>query len=274
MLFSSPEWNTPPIHLPSPRSSSASSTLWPPALPLPPPPKRTGSSRMTIYRWMKTRQEFSAALHRARAEFVLARRDDLHHLSNRALEPLLAVLDNPRSTPAVLLRTAMFVLQRPQLPKTGWSMPEPTPDPDGKKLIDSAVIEQDYDSLPGLYNIEKEAPAETPPETDTRGESTDSEPVPPAEPTVPPPSDEAGCYEMLHDLPNCDDVTPAPSPAHRQTGLRSCPVPPDVLEARNNHAKYVEALDMIKSVDEALRPDVEEDLPANPNTNETEEILV
>src|ERR1022692_1516248 len=104
-----------------------------------------GVHRVTIYRWMKTCQPFSAALHRARAEFVLARRDDLYHLSTRALETLLAVLDNPTSSPAVLLRTAMFILQRPQLPKTGWSMPEPAPDPDGKKLLDSAIIEQDYD---------------------------------------------------------------------------------------------------------------------------------
>jgi hypothetical protein len=113
---------------------------------------------------MKTRQEFSAALRSARAEFVLARRDDLHHLSNRALETLLAILDNPRSSPAVLLRTAMFVLQRPQLPKTGWSMPEPAPEPEDEKLLDSAVIEQDYDCLPALYHIERDDPADTPAE--------------------------------------------------------------------------------------------------------------
>jgi hypothetical protein len=175
-----------------------------------------GIQRITIYRWMKARPQFSAALHRARAEFVLARRDDLHHLSNRALETLLAVLDNPRSSPAVLLRTAMFILQRPQLPKTGWSMPEPAPDPDGNKLIDSAIIEQDYDSLPGLYNIEKDDPAET----EAPRESMASEPPPPAEPPVPPPSDGNGCYEMLHDSENCDDVAPGPSAASRQTGLR------------------------------------------------------
>jgi len=92
-----------------------------------------GVHRVTVYRWMKSSRPFAAALHRARAEFVLARRDDLHHLSNRALETLLAILDNPKASPAVLLRTSMFILQRPQLPKTGWSMPEPAPDPDGKK---------------------------------------------------------------------------------------------------------------------------------------------
>ena len=59
----------------------------------------------------------------------------------------------------------MFILLRPQMPKTGWSMPEPAPDPDGKKLLDSAIIEQDSDSLPGLCNIERDDPVEmeTPP---------------------------------------------------------------------------------------------------------------
>ena len=77
-----------------------------------------GVHRVTIYRWMKTCKHFSTALQRARAEFVLARRDDLHQLSNRALETLLTILDNPKSSPAVLLRTAVFILQRPQMPKT------------------------------------------------------------------------------------------------------------------------------------------------------------
>jgi hypothetical protein len=152
-----------------------------------------GVHRVTIYRWMKSSKPFSAALHRARAEFVLARRDDLHHLSNRALETLLAILDNPRSSPAVLLRTAIFILQRPQLPKTGWSMPEPAPDPDGEKLLDSAIIEQDYDSLPGLCNIEKDIqtdhPVPTPAETEVPAESAASDPTPPPESPVPPPAD-------------------------------------------------------------------------------------
>jgi len=147
-----------------------------------------GVHRVTIYRWMKTSKPFAAALHRARAEFVLARRDDLHLLSNRAVETLLAILDNPKASPAVQLRAAMFILQRPQLPKTGWSMPEPAPDPDGKKLLDSAIIEQDYDSLPGLCNIEREDPAEeeSPAESATSGLPPPPESPPPPPPGVPP----------------------------------------------------------------------------------------
>jgi len=219
-----------------------------------------GVHRVTIYRWMKTSQPFAAALHRARAEFVLARRDDLHHLSNRALETLLAILDNPKASPAVLLRTAMFILQRPQLPKTGWSMPEPAPNPDGKKLLDSAIIEQDYDSLPGLCNIERDAPEET----ETPAESATSEP-PPAPDGGPP------CNPMQHHFENCDDVATAPVP---RQGLHSCPVPPDVLKARHDRQEYLEILDMIKSVEQTPIPKIEmEDLPADAEANE-EEILV
>jgi transposase-like protein len=219
-----------------------------------------GVHRVTIYRWMKTSKPFAAALHRARAEFVLARRDDLHHLSNRALETLLAVLDNPKASPAVQLRAAMFILQRPQLPKTGWSMPEPAPDPDGKKLLDSAIIEQDYDSLPGLCNIEREDPVEE--ESSTESSTYESEPPAP---------DATVCNQMQHDFENCDDVAPAPAPPQ---GLRSCPVPPDVLKARNDHRKYLELLDMIKSIEQTPVPKIEkEDSPAATEANE-EEILV
>ena len=60
---------------------------------------------------------------------------------------LHAILDDP---PAVLFKTAAFILTRPQMPKTGWTMPEPSPKPGDNKLTGSATLEQDYDSLPGL----------------------------------------------------------------------------------------------------------------------------
>jgi hypothetical protein len=199
-------------------------------------------NRVTIYRWMKTLPQFSAALHKARAEFVLARRDDLHHLSNRALETLLAVLDNPRSSPAVLVRASVFILQRPQLPKTGWTMPEPAPYPDGEKLVDSAIIERDYDGLPGLCNIERD-PEPEPSETETAAESNASEPPPPAD-------DGAECNAMQHD----SAIFEAPAaPAAPRPGLRSCPVPPAVLKARNDRAEYLGILDMIASVDASIK---------------------
>src|ERR1035438_8715070 len=66
---------------------------------------------------------------------------------------------------------------------------------------------------------------------------------------------------MQHDSQNCDDVAP---PAARQSGLRSCPVPPDVLKARNDHQKYLELLDMINSIEQTPIPRIEkEDPPAD-----------
>ncbi len=215
-----------------------------------------GVHRVTVYRWMKTLKPFAEALHRARAEFVLARRDDLHHLSNRALETLLAILDNPESSPAVLLRASMFILQRPQLPKTGWSMPEPAPDPDGEKLLDSAIIEKDYDSLPGVHGIDRYPDPYPDESAPTQSESATSEPPPDPAATA--------CNTMQHDSGNSGDVAPAPA---RQSGLHSCPVPADVLKARNEHQTYLDLLDMVKGITtEPIPRRIKKDLPAEQAT--------
>jgi hypothetical protein len=106
----------------------------------------------------------------------------------------------------------MFILQRPQLPKTGWSMPEPAPDPDGEKLLDSAIIEQDYANLPGLCNIERD------PETD------DPAPSPAATPAAAEaPADVTPCSRMQHDPEISGDPAPLTAPPQ---GPLSCPAPP------------------------------------------------
>jgi hypothetical protein len=186
-----------------------------------------GLHRTTVYRWLKTRPEFGNAVHQARANFVLARRDDLYHLSNRAMETLLSILDNPKTPASVLYKTAVFILTRPQLPKTGWSMPEPTPDPDGKKLTDSSVMEQDYDGLPGIYGIERDEPTEA------------EEPAPQA-------AGATECNGMQHDSPVFEDVPPA-APV-RQTGLRSCPVPPNVLQDRDEEAMLADLHNELQAI--------------------------
>ena len=127
------------------------------------------------------------------------------------METLLAIIDNPRSSPAVLLRTAMFILQRPQLLKTGWSMPEPAPDPDGEKLLDSAII--DYANLPGLCNIETDDPTET----EAPAESAAYEP--------PQPADVTPCNAMQHDTQVCDDVAPPAELLEMIHSIEKIPVP-------------------------------------------------
>jgi hypothetical protein len=222
---------------------------------------------------MKTSKPFIAALHRARAEFVLARRDDLYHLSNRALETLLAVLDNPKASPAVQLRAAMFILQRPQLPKTGWSMPEPAPDPDGRNS--STRPSSNRTTIACRASVtSKGRPRRRPPKKNP----PPNQPLPnPTAPGIarPPPDDRSPCNQMQHDFEICDDVASAPAP---RRPLHSCPVPPAVLKARNDHRKYLELLDMIKSIEQTPIPRIEKEgspagAEADAEANE-EEILV
>ena len=174
-------------------------------------------SRLTIYHWIKTRKDFSAAVQQARAEFVLSRRDDLQYLSDRALESVTAILDNPATPSGVLLRAAMFILQRPQ-PKTGWCMPEPVPEPGREKLFDSVLIEHDYDSLPCLQDPAAGDPA-----------SADPEPPPPSE-SAAGPTDFTKSYTFtqnsgVNPLPVAkQDCNPAPCrPPSPKPANNTCP---------------------------------------------------
>src|ERR1035438_8601933 len=140
-------------------SRSASSTPWPTALPLPMPPKPTASHRVTIYRWMKTCQPCAAAPPCPRRI-----RPRPPWRPPQSQQPRLGYpARHPRQSQGVPRRPAQgrhvhfatFPTAQDRLvhARTG-------PDPDGKKLLDSAIIEQDYDSLPGLYSIEKDDPQE------------------------------------------------------------------------------------------------------------------
>ena len=238
MLPSSSQWDLTPIHKPLTPVQEYVVNALAAGITLSKAAETYGLHRVTVFRWMKTSKLFTEALRRARAEFVLARRDDLFQLSNRALETLMSILNNPRSSPAVLLRTSMFILQRPQLPKTGWSMPEPAPDPDGNKLLDSAIIEQDYDGLPGLCNIEKD-PENEAEEPAVAAESTTSEPESPA-------AEAPECNEMQHENEICDDVA-WPRRPYRDAllpGAASRPGSPP--KAR----KLPEVIDLLKTVQE------------------------
>jgi len=149
--------------------------------------------RVTIYRWMKSSTPFAAAQQRARAESVPAGRDDLHQLRNRPSDAILAVLDNPKSSPAVLPRTAMVSLQRPQLPKD--------------RLVDARACPRSRRRKAACLGYHRtglrlpDGPA-----------SAASELRPAPESPVPPASDVTGCNRMQHDFENSDDVVPPRRP--------------------------------------------------------------
>ena len=148
-------------------------------------------------------------------------------------------------------------------------MPEPAPGPDGEKLLNSAIIEQDYANLPGLCGIERDdesddpaqPPPETPPETKVPAESDTSEAVPAPKSPVPPAADVTPCNQMQHDSENRDDVA-------------SAALPRDDARSRHDLRKYLEVMDSIKSFEQTLFPKIEnEDSPTDAEVNE-EEILV
>ena len=86
-----------------------------------------GVHRSTVYRWIKSHQEFSPALRQARAESVLGLRDELHDLSSCCLKTLRAVLANPKSSPAVQLRPPCSSCNAPNCPRSGGPYPNPSP---------------------------------------------------------------------------------------------------------------------------------------------------
>jgi len=148
----------------------------------------------------------------------------------------------------------------------------PAPNPDGEKLLDSAIVERDYDSLPGLSgietNMETDLAPEAPAETEVHADSATSGPSPASEPALPFAANATPCNPMQHVSQNCDDVAPAPSPAARRHGLSVCPAPPEDLKARNDR-KYLELLELVR----LRRAEAHTEDPAA-NEEDIEEIVV
>ncbi len=74
-------------------------------------------SRPTVYRWTDD-PAFQQALAFAEQEYALTIRDRMQSLRAKALDKLEQVLDNPKSSPSVLLRAAVLLLTNKK-----WSLP-------------------------------------------------------------------------------------------------------------------------------------------------------
>lgn len=170
--------------------------------------EETGLLRVTIYRWIKTMPAFVASVRRNRAEFAISRRDDLHYLANRAIETLLAILDNPRTSQAVHLRTSMFILQQNQKAGKAWFLPEPLPELDADPGQDIALLPGDIeDSAQQCKMVQNGAESD--------GESA---------------SDES-C-----EAPYCDGILP------------SCPVPSEILNRRDFRRHIEDTMDDLRTI--------------------------
>ena len=107
--------------------------------------REAGVHRGTIYQWIRTEAEFKAAAGEAKREYVAKLNDDLRELSAHALDTLRSLLDDPSTPPLVRLKAAIAVLERPQFPEQGWSLPERVESLQQQKLMDGLAEMKAYD---------------------------------------------------------------------------------------------------------------------------------
>ena len=104
--------------------------------------------RNTIHNWFHEPQ-FKATAEAAQREYAAVLADGMRELAARALETLHQLLDDPKPSPSVRLRTALAILQRPHFPQPGWHMPVPIEAPPEQQVLDNlAEIEANSRAVP------------------------------------------------------------------------------------------------------------------------------
>jgi SEC-C motif/Helix-turn-helix domain len=126
-----------------------------------------GLHRNTIYNWLHE-PAFQTAAEQAQREYIATLSDGMRDLAALAVETLRSLLEDPKTPPAVRLRTALAILQRPHFPHRGWHLPERIEDPRQQQVVDGlAEIKADYDAMRMTDAMEagekRNQPAEAPP---------------------------------------------------------------------------------------------------------------
>ncbi|HWR50121.1 MAG TPA: hypothetical protein VN428_03385 [Bryobacteraceae bacterium] len=107
--------------------------------------RAAGVHRTAIHHWQRTSKEFCAAVEQARREFTESFADDLLDLAHSAVRTLQNLLSDPKTPPAVRLKAALAVLERPQFPNRGWNLPVRLETPRRQAALDGmAELEADY----------------------------------------------------------------------------------------------------------------------------------
>ncbi len=100
-------------------------------------------SRSTIYNWLDN-PAFKQAIAYSQQEYSFTIRDRMQALTAKALDKLEALLDDPRSSPSVILKASLAILNRPQLPKQEWALPCASLD-ECAQAIDDACAQMEAD---------------------------------------------------------------------------------------------------------------------------------
>ncbi|HXP88144.1 MAG TPA: hypothetical protein VN841_25665 [Bryobacteraceae bacterium] len=105
---------------------------------------RVQMHRSTIHEWLNTNPAFSAALAEARSQYAAQLGDEMKELSATALETLRTLLQDPQSSSAVRLRTALAILGRRDwsLPADAERNPERNNDRDLDRALDREIKQQ------------------------------------------------------------------------------------------------------------------------------------
>ena len=85
--------------------------------------REAGIHRTTIHHWLRTEPEFKTAVEDAQSQYIATLNDEMRELSANALATLRALLDDPTAPPAIRLRAALAVLERPKFPNQGLEPP-------------------------------------------------------------------------------------------------------------------------------------------------------
>ena len=85
-----------------------------------------GIDRGTIHRWLRDQPAFKSAVQSARREYTGLLNDQLRELASTALDTLRTLLENPDTASSVRLKTALAILERPEL---AWRLPDPNESP-------------------------------------------------------------------------------------------------------------------------------------------------
>jgi transposase-like protein len=110
--------------------------------------RETDVHRSTIYNWLQHEPQFKAAVEQAQREYVEILRDGMRDLATAALDTLRRLLEDRSISPAVRLRTALAILQRPHFPDQGWHLPERIEQPHQQKFLDDlAEVQADYNAV-------------------------------------------------------------------------------------------------------------------------------
>src|ERR1700738_1300132 len=138
-----------------------------------------GIHRTTIHHWFRTEPLFKTALQEAQREYVETLRDGMRDLAARAVEALRNLLDDPNPPPAVRLRTALAILQRPHFPKQGWQLPERIESPREQEVINHLTeVEADSRAMRMSEALQKSRPPSPPNHSPSAGAgASSSQPV-------------------------------------------------------------------------------------------------